>query len=292
MVIGNGFFSASISDALQEMEQRSGCEVKRLPFSTIGNIEYYISCNGDLYGVQHIADRVITRKKRHQRYKRGFTARLSYDAHRELFVHLENLVYSAFIANEYLPDIELQFKNGNPYDVRPENLFIRPDTNKQRYRDTMMKYVCVYASCFIRFCYSCQYHTGIDIDDSKDIVSQTFIYLCTDGHNPSIKTEDDFAGLWYKLSQMRCVDFLRHRWLNVYGEEENLESRSRVSYEIDLFALLKGEKRKQYMKMYFEGNKPTEIAKHFGFSLGAVSSEVTRGVQYLRNYLKGEKPYE
>ena len=37
MVIGNGFFSDTKDDALREMTQRSGCEVRHLPFPTIGN---------------------------------------------------------------------------------------------------------------------------------------------------------------------------------------------------------------------------------------------------------------
>lgn len=292
MVIGNGFFSDTIEDALQEMKQRSCCDVVKLPFQTIGNIEYYIGRNGDLYGCQSIAGKILTKKKKHLRYKRGFTARLSEDAHKEIFVHLENLVWSAFVSKRYEPELVIQFKNRNPYDVRPENLFVSVESKTQEHSERMKVFSDVYESCFIRFCHSCQYFTGIDFEDSKDVVSQTFFYLCTEGYNKSIKSEEDFAGLWFKLSRRRSIDFLKHRWLNVYGETEILPCKTEVRYEVDLFALLKGEKRKQYVKLYFEGNRPSEIAKMLGISPGTVGSEVTRGVQYLRNYLKGEKQYE
>ena len=54
MVIGNGFFSENREAALAEMTERSGCEVKHLPYPTVGNITYYISYVGDLYGQQII----------------------------------------------------------------------------------------------------------------------------------------------------------------------------------------------------------------------------------------------
>jgi DNA-directed RNA polymerase specialized sigma24 family protein len=287
MVIGNGFFSDTIEDALQEMKQRSCCDVVKLPFQTIGNIVYYIGCNGDLYGCQRIAGKILTRKKTHLRYKRGFTDRLSEDAHKEIFVHLENLVWSAFVSKRYEPELVIQFKNRNPYDVRPENLFISNDVCKREiYCNTIKRFASVYDSCFSHFCYSCQYFTGIDFEDAKDVVSGVFIYLCTDGYNQSIKNDGDFAGLWNKLSRQRSIDFLKHRWLNIYGGSENLRSKNKVSCEVDLFSVLKGEKRQKYMRMYFEGNKPMEIAKSFGVSPATVSSEITRGVQYLREYLK------
>ena len=50
MVIGNGFFSENRQTALAEMTERSKCEVRHLPFPTVGNITYYISYTGDLYG--------------------------------------------------------------------------------------------------------------------------------------------------------------------------------------------------------------------------------------------------
>ena len=52
MVIGNGFFSDTLSDAIKEMQRISKCEVVQCAFPTIGNIVYYISYNGDIFEIQ------------------------------------------------------------------------------------------------------------------------------------------------------------------------------------------------------------------------------------------------
>ena len=64
MVIGNGFFTDTESDALIEMQSRSGCDVKRCVFPTVGNIIYYISKTGDLYGMQKIQGKRLTRTRK------------------------------------------------------------------------------------------------------------------------------------------------------------------------------------------------------------------------------------
>lgn len=69
MVIGNGFFSENREAALAEMTERSKCEVKHLPYPTVGNITYYISYVGDLYGQQMIQGRPLTRQRKHQRHE-------------------------------------------------------------------------------------------------------------------------------------------------------------------------------------------------------------------------------
>ena len=71
MVIGNGFFSENREAALAEMTERSKCEVKHLPYPTVGNIMYYISYVGDLYGQQMIQGRPLTRQGHHLKYSNG-----------------------------------------------------------------------------------------------------------------------------------------------------------------------------------------------------------------------------
>lgn len=90
MVIGNGFFSENREAALAEMTERSKCEVKHLPYPAIGNITYYISYVGDLYGQQMIQGRPLTRQGHHQKYSNGYTARLSERPHHQDGSHNEN----------------------------------------------------------------------------------------------------------------------------------------------------------------------------------------------------------
>ena len=293
MVIGNGFFSDTESDALKEMKNRSGCEVKRCVFPTIGNILYFISTKGDIYGMQTIQGKRLTRTRTVQKNKGGITARLSSAPHKESWYPLQVLTYCTFTLNEWKPDVQLEFKNGNPYDVRPDNLQPKEKYIPPEWKDAMTNRQEAYRKEYSRVCYSTAFFVDVSLEDAKDIVSQTFIELCTTGNNPSIKTTEDFIGLWFKLSKMRAIDFYHH-----YGKRFNadcydvmLEIRGKRDkpYELDLFHLQPGEKRSTYLRMWTEGNTPTEIAKVCGCSLGTVSSSLTRSIQFLQRYFKREK---
>ena len=290
MVIGNGFFSDTRDDAVKEMRERSRCDVKHLPFPTIGNIDYYISETGDLYGMQRIQGKCLTRQRQHIRYKKGFTARLSTAPHKESFFGLELLTYCAFVLNRWEPDVQLEFKNGNQYDVRPVNLRPKQKEAHTEWTERMNDHTAIYSQHFMRICYSTAFKADISMEDSKDIVSQAFIYLCTTGFNPSIKTDDDFIGLWVKVSRMRAIDFYYHHLQHFNSENYDLllelRGRNDKPYEFDWFKLRPGQKRQTYLRMYFEGNSPTEIAKECGSSLSTVSSEVTRSVQFMQKYFK------
>ena len=290
MVIGNGFFSDTKDDAVKEMRERSKCEVKHLPFPTIGNIDYYVSETGDLYGMQRIQGKCLTRQRQHIRYKKGFTARLSTAPHKESFFGLEILTYCAFVLNRWEPDTQLEFVNGNQYDVRPQNLRPKQQEEHPEWTERMKSNTAIYSKNFMRICYSTAFKADIAMEDSKDIVSQAFIYLCTTGHNPSIKTDEDFIGLWVKVSRLRAIDFYYHHLQHFNSENYDLilELRGKRDkpYEFDWFTLRPGQKRHTYLRMFFEGNTPTEIARECGSTLSTVSSEVTRSVQFMRKYFK------
>ena len=290
MVIGNGFFSDTKKDALKEMRERSRCDVRHLPFPTIGNIDYYVSETGDLYGMQRIQGKCLTRQRQHIRYKKGFTARLSTAPHKESFFDLEVLTYCAFVLNSWEPDVKLEFVNGNQYDVRPVNLRQQQEEEHPEWTERMKSHTAIYSQNFKRICYSTAFKADIAMEDSKDIVSQAFIYLCTTGFNPSIRNDEDFVGLWVKVSRMRAIDFYYHHLQHFNSDNYDLilELRGRHDkpYEFDWFKLRPGQKRQTYLRMYFEGNSPTEIAKECGSSLSTVSSEVTRSVQFMQKYFK------
>lgn len=286
MVIGNGFFSENKEAALKEMQERSKCEVRHLPYPTIGNIDYLISRKGDLYGMQRIAGRYIIRKKSHLRYKHGFTARLVQSAHKEIFIRLQVLVWSAFVANRWEPDVELEFVNGDCCDVRPENLRIKHEAVPTEYAERMEQRKGIYEGKFVRVCWSVNLTTGLSMEDCKDVVQNTFIYLTTSGHRPCIQTEDDFIGVWIKVARLRAIDYIKHRWFEHHWEMDWLPARKDKGYEFDWFKLQPGEKRQTYLRMFFEGNRPTEIANACGVSLGTVSSNITRSVQFMQKYFK------
>jgi len=289
MVIGNGFFSPSEHEAVEEMRSRSGCEVRRCVFPTIGNIVYYVSTKGDLYGVQKIQCRVLTRTSKLVRNKGGFTARMRGGMKREEWLPLQLLTYCTFVLGRWDADAQLEFKNGDPFDCRPENLRPKRHDVPPEWAACMATRADVYANNFAHVCWSVNYTTGYDIDTCKDFVQNAFIYLCTDGRYRA-QHSTDIVGLWVKIARFRAIDYMKHvTHRQVYDVIDGLCRRD-ASYEFDLFSLLPGKKAQLYTRLYFEGNTPTEIAKEYNVLLGSVSSAVTRSVQYLREYLKDEIP--
>ena len=287
MVIGNGFFSDTKEDALREMTERAGCEVKHLPFPTIGNIDYFISRHGDLYGMQRIQGKCLTRQRKHVKYSPGYKARLCEAPHKERHIYVQVLIYCTFVLNRWEPDIELEAVNGNVYDVRPENFRIKEKPVPPEWAERMKDRVKIYESNFMHVAWSVNFTTGYDIDTCKDFVQTAFIYLCTEGFR-QIQHKTDIVGLWVKIARFRAIDYMHHvSNRQVYDAFDWLGRRDQP-YEFDLFSLLPGEKMQLYTRLYFEGNTPTEIANEYKVHLGTVSSAVTRSVQYLRNYLQKE----
>ena len=170
MVIGNGFFTDTEAQALEEMRQRSGCKVERAPFPTIGNICYYVSEKGDVYGMQAVQGKRLTRTKKCQKNNGGWTVRLATAPRKETWVALAVLTYCTFTLHKWMPDVELEFRNGNPYDVRPDNLQPRQEVIPAEWAERMEWRKDVYQSNFLNVAWSVNYVTGIDIEDCKESV--------------------------------------------------------------------------------------------------------------------------
>ena len=287
MVIGNGFFTDTESDALIEMQSRSGCDVKRCVFPTVGNIIYYISKTGDLYGMQKIQGKRLTRTRKVVKNKGGMTARLSSTPHKEMWIPLQVLTYCTFTLREWKPDVQLEFKNGNQYDVRPDNLQPKQKYIPPEWSERMTWREKIYKANFMHVAWSVNYVTDLDIEDCKDLAQSAFIYLCTDGYRP-IQHKTDIVGLWVEYARMRAVDYIRRRWVPDSELVERHGNRDKP-YEIDLFHLQPGEKRSTYLRMWAEGNTPTEIAEVCGCKPSTVGASVTRSIQFLQRYFKRDK---
>ena len=288
MVIGNGFFSDDVKSSIYEMKKRSGCDVVKCNFPTIGNLCYYISEHGDLYGQQNISGKCLTRQRKHTKYSLGWKARLSSAPHREIHIYVQVLVYCAFVLKRWEPDIELEAINGNVFDIRPDNFQPKKKIIPPEWAEHMKARAKVYDSNFSHVCWSVNYLTGYDIQTCKDFAQQAFIYLCTDGFK-QVQHCTDIVGLWVKIARFRAFDYMHHvTHRQVYDAIDYIGNRD-TDYEFDLFSLLPGEKMQLYTRLYFEGNTLTEIARLYNVHLGTVSSAVTRSVQFLRNYLQGEK---
>ena len=269
------------------MQRISQCEVVQCAFPTIGNIVYYISYNGDIFGMQTIGGKRLTRNRKTTKNKSGITARLSISAHREVYIPLQVLTYCSFVLKAWNPDVELTFINGDVYDVRPCNLVEQKEPIPQEWTDRMCEQSNDYERNYKRICNAVSFFTGLSVEDSQDVVSQTFIYLCTEGFNESIKSHNDFIGLWMNLSQKRAIDFWRRRFILSDNLEKIIGCRQRT-YEVNLFEVQPGARRQKYLKLWAQGYSPTEIAKECGVARGTVSGSITRSIQFLQKYLKND----
>lgn len=292
MVIGNGFFSDTEQDALREMTERSRCEVRRCVFPTASKIVYYISRRGDIYGTQMVQGKRLTRTKKaaeggHWKRKNGgLTARMQSGSKREQYLPLEWLTYCTFTLKRWEPlPLPLTFINGNPKDVRPENLRLPEKQIPPGWSEHMKDYSEIYQHDFNRVCESVKWWCGIDKEDAKDIVQNTFVWLMTDGYREQFN-----VAIWTYWSRKRGLDFI-YRWALKYAElnEDTHPGSMGVRCEIDIFHLQKGEKRARYLELWAQGHTPTEIAEMTGSTCGNVGSSVTRSIQFLQKYFRHEK---
>lgn len=304
MNINGGFFSYTEGDALREMQRLAGCEVRRCAYPTTKNLTYYISEHGHLFSIQRIQGKLLIRGpkqpgSKHSHGKRkdgGMTLRLSNGKHGkggESFIRAELLVYCSFCLHRWEPDLQIDFKNGRATDLRPDNLQPKQTEEHPEWTEAMEERKCAYDKEFTRICYSTSFYIGIPIEDSKDIVSQTFVELCTTGNNSSIHNTDEFIGLWHKMSRRRAIDFYHHHGkrfdMEIYDTLLEIKGNRDAPYERDLFHLQPGTKRATYLRMWAEGNTPTEIAKECRCSLSTVSSSISRSIHFLQRYFKKEQ---
>lgn len=302
MVIGNGFFSDTIEDALEEMTARAGCEVRRCVFPTAGNLTYYVSERGDLFGVQRMkgTGKLITRgpkqpatKHSHgRRHDGGLTHRLStgsgHGAGGEQWVAAELLVYCSFTLGRWEPSLRIDFKNGKATDLRPDNLEEHREEVPPEWRERLATHTDIYSQDFDRVAESVKWWCGISKEDAKDVAQSTFVWLCTSGYKDAMNT-----ALWTWWSRRRGLDFFYHhqRHFNNGDFDDLLTLRGQTDppCEIDLFHLQPGEKRARYLSLWAQGLTPTEIGEMTGSTCGNVGSSVTRSIQFLQRYFRHEK---
>ena len=282
MVIGNGFFSDTMADAIQEMGLRAHSDVALVPLPVNGNIMYYISDKGHTFGVQKIGDRYIVRQKKNIRLKRGWSMRWSSDS-KDHQTDLCLCMYNAFVAKAWQDKILPSFKDGNQYNCILSNLYIPEKVFHQEYVERMNLLADVYKDNFRKVCCFLQWRTGINFEDAKDIASEVFLNLTTTGYNPTVYLDSGFVGLWKKQGVRRSYDFFKHKSMNVY-DTDLCHSKDR-NFEFDLIPVLHGIKRQNYVRHYIEGYSHSEIAKITNSKTSTVRSECSRSVKFLKRYL-------
>lgn len=300
MVIGNGFFSDNEREAIDEMSKMVSCEVKRCVFPSSKNLAYFISERGDLFSMQNIQGKYLVRgpKKKASGYNHGkrkdggITHRLSMGKGKEKWVACELLVYCTFILRRWEPGLRIDFKNGKPSDIRPDNLHEHVEEIPPEWAERLARWKNIYRSKFAEVVRRAVWWSSISAEDAKDVVQSAYIYICTYGYK---KEPENFLCLWIHLAKIRAISFKKHH-LGHYNTEDydlilELQGTKPPTYEVDMIHIQKGDRRQRFLELWAQGHTPTEIAEMEGSTLSNVSSSVTHSIRFLQKYFKNEKEY-
>lgn len=235
-----------------------------------------------------------SKQKHGKRKDGGITHRLStgkgHGKGCEKWIDARLLVYCTFCVGHWDDSLTIESVNGRASDIRPDNLVEHLETIPQEWTERISKYSFIYEKDFNEVVRHVQWDCGISKEDAKDVVSTTYIWLCTSGFRSEMNT-----AIWIYWSRLRGEDFKRHFLNYVEGEIFDIQIEqygiTDKSYEVDLYHFQKGEKRSRFLELWAQGHTPTEIAEVCDTTISNVGSSVTRSIQFLKNLLKDEEKY-
>lgn len=302
MVFGNGFFTYTENEALEEMMRLAGCRVLQCVYPTASKISYYLSEKGDCFSVQKVQRKYLVRTKttkaegHNKRRGGGLIMRVRSTPSTERQYNLEWMMYCTFILGRWEEQKQLLFLDGNPKNVRPENLQLPKTAIPPEWPERMERHKEVYESEFNNIVRMTGRWAGLSAEDAKDIVQSVFISKTTEFYSI------DFDGkLWFYWSKRRALDYLTSRWRRFTHDEfleDTFKGGTDTHCEVDLYGVQpnqksrkgrKGNKAGYELYLWAHGHTPTEIAEMVGSTIGTVGSNITRRLQYLKNYLKHEE---
>lgn len=285
MVIANGFITDNEEQAFEEACKRiKGKELRRAVMPPLCTMPYFISDIGEMFGCQRMKNFCITKPlKIEQRYSPGCNMRYSVGDSKQKNAYMQYIMYSTFVTGVWNENLKLEPKDGNANNYQLDN--IRP---KQEDHSIFCRNIellqSVYRSSFLDAAWYVRIVSGsIDIEDAKDIAANSFYELC---NTPYDYRPDCFVGLWKNQCRKRTYDLLHFRTRfsdMLYKEgEERFGKPDRHVEVADIWGCIRGEKRKQYLRLWSEGETNVEIAERTGASEGTVRSEICRGLKELR----------
>lgn len=294
MVFGNGFFTYSENDALEEMTKLAGCSVERCVYPTASKITYFLSEKGDCYSAQRVQGRYLVRTKQadrgsHSKRKNGgLIMRLKSTPRKEVGFHLEWLMYCTFVLKRWEePQREIVFLDGNAKNVRPNNLILPKQRIPPEWAEQMSMLSGLYEAEFETVTSMVAAWSGLPREDAQDVVQDVFICHSTKRFVPDLSRR-----LWLFLSKKRALTYLVNRYRRFEHDgfvEDAFEGGTDTHYEIDLCRCQPGKKGAYELYLWSHGCTTTEIAEVMGSKIGTVGSVITRRIQYLKQYLKNEE---
>lgn len=288
----DAFFANSEVDALDEFSKRAGCEVRKCVYPVYGKRVYYISKNGQLFGLiqdesKHIFvgytinPRILHKNK--ERPTPGVWYGVKhYTTGKDTVVKAERMVYNTFVLGRWNDDVKLQFKDGDPCNISLDNLEEQHDTFDPKWAVNMSRYTQIYRREFNRVVEYVEWFCKIREDEAKDCVQDTFMWLTSaDRELPSY-----FVGAWMFWSKINGMHYIRNN-----ARMLSIEDWDGCGYDkpldIDVLGMVKNDKHSDMLLMKLHGYTELEIAEKHGTTAGTVHVTITRAITNLRtSFLK------
>lgn len=288
------FFANNEVEALRELESRCRCKVKPIVMPTDGVREYCITEHGELYGIRKMKG---TRKvmgygplkpKRDRRREADLFVRyeLYITTNSTKHVQAERLVFCTFVLGKWDEDIEISFKDGNMLNVRLDNLEVKHIPTPPEWNERMEAQQEIYAKNFNRIVDYVSFFGNISIEDAKDVVQGTFIWIITqmEGRQPQ-----NFVGVWMKWSLKRSTDYSRwYARVSKIGDVEELLGAKQHFYEVNPATLINNERHRKMLELYMAGCTHESIAEYMGTTTATVGTTLNDIRKKVRRYFGNE----
>lgn len=287
--LGHDAFLVDTEEQAQKiMEMKSSCRVWPCVFPSMCPTAYFISEHGELYGCRyhnqlHKFTGYSIKPIKERKY-------LAYDMNVRKGVHhrpigAERLIYCTFVLGEWDDDIEIGFRDGDPYNMTLENLGEKKDPLTPEVADRMYDWTDKYKRWFTYVASVVRYACWLEMEDAIDIAQEAFIDLMI-RYNWS--KEGDFVGLWISRAKELGINQLKkqekHLSLFTDGYDHNITLSVRTKgYEVDLLSPIVGNSRK-IVELKMQNVPEAEIAEELGIEVGSVGSMYYQAKKKLRKY--------
>lgn len=297
MVVSNGFITNTEQDVLPELLKIcKGKDIRTIPIPCVYTMTYYVSECGEVFGSQKMKNIILTKPiKLERRYSYGQSFRAAYGNDQYVNTYMPRVMYCTFILRSWDENIEIKFKDGNPYNHELSNLYAdKSNVIPVEFLSRMEQLQDVYKSYFNEVAwYPKKYYNGLSFSICKDYASDAFFYLCEKGGN---YTPDNFIGLWKWKTKMLAIDNLKfyHRKDGLSDVEDGEEcyhsdtmrnsAGNLTDYRIAM-QNVSGDAAKRILYFFSHNIKPTEIAEIEGKHLGTITSCLSRNLVNLKKII-------
>ena len=291
MTLGHQNIKAeSEEEVIQWMQERSMCRVVQVVFPYTGHKDYYISEHGHFFSVLHqryrqkrwCADVLSAREENN-----GYSYSIQQNG-KQVQCKAEKIIYCSFITGEWSEDIEIDFKDGDPKNIRLDNLAECGEYLTEEAATRMARWESVYQKYFNRVVKYIAFFFFFYTEDAEDLTSKAFIYLCANER----EITGDFVSLWIYYAKKKAQSFWLWRCKPRIGRADEMEwllMHNTPSIGLDMLDVLPDERWKIAIRDMAEGCSQEFTAQKLGLSVSSVRDFRREAKRYMRKYLSTDR---